>query len=87
MPNGPRNLAELTRDVDRVERRLEELTREVHEQYVRRDVYQSVLDRLAALESKLANTWLSNRNAILAMVSMIAGLLVAAYLGMKGGGH
>lgn len=71
-----------TRDVDRHDADI----REIREKYVRLDVYQAALDRIAALERKLNNTWLSNRNALLAVASMIAGLIWSAYIN-RGGGH
>lgn len=75
------------RDLDRHETELRDLRHEVRTEYVRKDVYQAALDRLAVVEAKLATTWLSNRNALLAMGSMIVGIGVAAYLGTKGGGQ
>jgi hypothetical protein len=68
-----------SRDVDRHEREIDQ----IHEHYVRKDVYQAALDRLTALESKLSNTWLSNRNALLAVGSVIVGIIWSAYT--KGG--
>lgn len=72
---------QLARDIDRHETEL----REVRAEYVRKDVYQAALDRIAAIETKLASAWLSNRNALLAVASVIGGIVVAAYLGTKGG--
>lgn len=71
-----------TRDVDRHET---EIT-EIHRDFVRKDVYQAALDRIAALEQKLNNTWLSNRNALLAVTSVVVGLIWSAYIN-RGGGH
>lgn len=79
------SLGELARDRDRHERALDDIRRDVRDHYVGRDVYQAALDRIAAIETKLASAWLSNRNALLAMASMIGGLIVVAILGTKGG--
>lgn len=76
------NLSEVTRTTDRHENEL----REIREDYVRKDVYQTVLERIAALERRNTNTWLSNRNALLAVLSVIVGLIWSAYIA-KGGGH
>jgi hypothetical protein len=71
-----------TRDVDRHETEINE----IHRDFVRKDVYQAALDRIAALEAKLNNTWLSNRNALLAVASVVVGVVWSAYIA-KGGGH
>jgi hypothetical protein len=68
------------RDVDRHEIEIGE----IHRDFVRKDVYQAALDRIAALEQKLNNTWLSNRNALLAVASVIVGVIWSAYIA-KGG--
>lgn len=70
------------RDVDRHDREIDY----IQENFVRKDVYQAALDRLNALESRSTNVWLSNRNALLAVASVIVGLIWSAYIA-KGGGH
>lgn len=71
-------LPEIRRTLDRHERT-----------FLRTDVYQAERDadraRLTAVETKLNSTWLSNRNALLAVTSVIAGLIVSTYLNIKGG--
>ncbi|MGH3117786.1 MAG: hypothetical protein ACRDQ2_11890 [Gaiellales bacterium] len=73
------------RDIDRHETELRDLRHELRAEYVRKDVYETAIHRIAAIETKLATAWLSNRNALLAVGSMIAGLVAAAYLGTRGG--
>ncbi|MGH3373198.1 MAG: hypothetical protein ACRDP6_00520 [Actinoallomurus sp.] len=70
------------RDIDRHDRDIDY----IQEHYVSEKVYQAALDRLKALESRNTNTWLSNRNALLAVASVIVGLIWSAYIA-KGGGH
>lgn len=69
-----------TKDIDRLESDLRELRLEVRADYVRKDVYQAALDRIASLESRISTTWLSNRNALFAVASVIAGIVVSAYI-------
>jgi hypothetical protein len=71
-----RTLAELGRAVDRVER-------DLHENYVRKDIFEA---RVGPLERDKT----SRRNALLAVAGTIAGVLASAlitYLITKGGGH
>ena len=72
-------------DVDRHELDIRDLRSALRSDYVRKDVYQAALDRLAALEAKLSTTWLSNRNALLAVASFVVGIVVSAYLASGGG--
>jgi hypothetical protein len=70
-PSCPRS-----RDIDRHD----EDIRQIRKDYVLREVYQAALDRIAALEARSSNAWLSNRNALLAVASMIAGIIWSAYI-------
>jgi len=69
-----------SRDIDRHDEDIRQIRRE----YVLREVYQAALDRITALEARSSNAWLSNRNALLAVASMVAGIVWSAYIARGG---
>lgn len=71
-----------SRDIDRHEADIRDIRRELREEYIFKELFYA---HITPLEQNRNNTWLSNRNALLAVASVIVGIIVSAYLAR--GGH